>query len=67
LAGFEPSRLATFKVFVNPLVSWLWMGGLVMVLGTLIAIWPERRAPRTLRQRTAVTATARMVQGDLGC
>lgn len=67
LAGFEPSRLATFKVFVNPLVSWLWMGGLVMVLGTLIAIWPERRAPHTLRQRTAVAAAARMGQGDLTC
>ena len=44
LAGFEPSRIATFKVFVNPLVSWMWIGGLVIVLGTIVAIWPERRA-----------------------
>jgi cytochrome c-type biogenesis protein CcmF len=47
LAGFEPSRLATFKIFVNPLVMWMWIGGLVMVLGTVIAIWPERRSPIT--------------------
>ena len=47
LAGFEPSKTATFKVFVNPLVSWLWLGGLVIVLGTIIAIWPERR-PHTV-------------------
>jgi cytochrome c-type biogenesis protein CcmF len=43
LAGFESSKTATFKVFINPLVAWIWMGGLVMVLGTVIAIWPERR------------------------
>ena len=33
---------ATFKVFHNPLVVWLWIGGLVFILGTLIAAWPER-------------------------
>ena len=43
MAGFEPSKTATFKVFVNPLVFWIWIGGLVLVLGTVIAIWPERR------------------------
>jgi cytochrome c-type biogenesis protein CcmF len=32
---------ATFKVFSNPLVSWLWIGGLVFILGTLVAAWPE--------------------------
>jgi cytochrome c-type biogenesis protein CcmF len=59
LAGFESSRIATFKVFVNPLVAWLWMGGLVMVIGTIIAIWPERRAPRAVRrQADAVVGAA---------
>ena len=43
MAGFEPSKTVTLKVFVNPLVFWMWMGGLVLVLGTIIAIWPERR------------------------
>ena len=48
LAGFEPSGTATFKVFVNPLVLWLWLGGLVMIIGTLIAVWPEgERSTRT--------------------
>jgi cytochrome c-type biogenesis protein CcmF len=62
LAGFESSRIATFKVFVNPLVAWLWMGGLVMVIGTIIAIWPERRAPRVVRRRAAAVQAA--AQGD---
>ncbi len=33
---------ATFKVFHNPLVNWVWLGGLVFILGTLVAAWPER-------------------------
>jgi len=32
---------ATFKVYHNPLVNWLWIGGLVFILGTLVAAWPE--------------------------
>jgi cytochrome c-type biogenesis protein CcmF len=44
LVSWEPitDGSATFKVFVNPLVSWVWLGGLVFILGTLIAAWPER-------------------------
>jgi cytochrome c-type biogenesis protein CcmF len=30
-------------VVVQPLVSWLWIGGLVMVMGTLLAAFPGRR------------------------
>src|SRR5574341_47868 len=32
---------ATFKIFVNPLVNWLWTGALVFFIGILIAAWPE--------------------------
>ena len=30
---------ATFKVYINPLVNWVWIGGIVMILGTIIATW----------------------------
>jgi cytochrome c-type biogenesis protein CcmF len=43
-----PSGLATIQAYVNPLVAWLWIGGIVMALGTAITMWPsaaERRAP----------------------
>jgi cytochrome c-type biogenesis protein CcmF len=53
LAGFEPSKVATFKVFINPLVFWIWVGGLVIVLGTVIAIWPESRVQTTIPRRVA--------------
>ncbi|MGH7276902.1 MAG: heme lyase CcmF/NrfE family subunit [Candidatus Rokuibacteriota bacterium] len=34
---------ATVKLQVNRLVSWIWLGGVVFTLGTLLAILPERR------------------------
>ncbi len=34
------SQGATFKVFHNPLVNWLWIGGFLLVIGSFIAAWP---------------------------
>jgi cytochrome c-type biogenesis protein CcmF len=52
---------ATFRVYHNPLVNWLWLGGFVFILGTLIAGWPDRdpEAVRVASRRTqAVTVEA---------
>jgi cytochrome c-type biogenesis protein CcmF len=46
LAGLEPDGLAAFQVLINPMIVWLWIGGGVLVVGTLIATWPSRRAGR---------------------
>ena len=46
------------KVFINPLVLWLWIGGLVMVMGTIIALWPERAAARTGERRAPMPVGA---------
>jgi cytochrome c-type biogenesis protein CcmF len=35
---------ATIKLQVNRLVSWIWIGGVVLTLGALLAILPDRRA-----------------------
>jgi cytochrome c-type biogenesis protein CcmF len=43
---------ATFKVYHNPLVNWLWLGGFVFILGTMLAAWPDRD-PETAAQRAA--------------
>ncbi len=32
-----------FRVFVNPLVWWMWIAGPIFILGTVIALWPQRR------------------------
>jgi cytochrome c-type biogenesis protein CcmF len=43
LVDWQPisEKGATFKVFSNPLVNWLWIGGLLFIIGTLVAAWPE--------------------------
>lgn len=33
---------ATFKVYHNPLINWLWLGGIIFILGTLVAAWPDK-------------------------
>jgi cytochrome c-type biogenesis protein CcmF len=46
LASLEPDGLAAFQVLINPLVVWLWIGGMVLILGTLITAWPSRKRGR---------------------
>jgi cytochrome c-type biogenesis protein CcmF len=47
LGGWESDgSLATFKVFLNPLVNWLWLGGLMFIFGTLVAAWPDAAEER---------------------
>jgi cytochrome c-type biogenesis protein CcmF len=47
---------ATFKVIVNPLVTWIWIGGLISLAGALIAIWPARGARRRRAAATELEA-----------
>jgi cytochrome c-type biogenesis protein CcmF len=43
LAGLDQeSGKAIIEVFVNPLVMWVWIGGVVVFLGTLLALVPSR-------------------------
>ncbi|HEX2358222.1 MAG TPA: heme lyase CcmF/NrfE family subunit [Solirubrobacterales bacterium] len=40
---------ATFRVIVNPLVAWVWIGALVALAGAAFAIWPTAEARRRVR------------------
>ena len=31
------------RVIVQPMVTWLWIGGLIMVIGTVLSLFPGRR------------------------
>lgn len=37
---------ATFRVIVDPMVTWIWVGGLIGLGGALIALWPAALAAR---------------------
>jgi len=44
LLAFDPQTSAvTLRLFVNPLVAWIWVGGAIIVIGAAFAIWPARR------------------------
>ncbi len=53
---------ADFRVNVNPLVIWIWIGGAVALMGALIAIWP---APEARRRRVSDVYAARIAR-ELG-
>jgi cytochrome c-type biogenesis protein CcmF len=55
--GTNAAPLATFRVLVNPLVPWIWLGGFIMAVGTLIALWPGAEAPRPAGTGAARTPT----------
>lgn len=43
----------SFKVFVNPLQMWLWVGGLIVLVGTLMVLGPPRMKVRSPAQELA--------------
>jgi cytochrome c-type biogenesis protein CcmF len=61
LVDWEPvsAQGATFKIYHNPLVNWLWLGGFVFILGTLVAAWPERE-PEFARSKAVARQVAQV-------
>ena len=61
LVDWQPisSSGATFKIYVNPLVNWLWLGSLLFLVGIVIAAWPDREP-----ERVAVRADKRVGQAS---
>lgn len=56
---------ATFKLYYNPLVNWLWLGSVIFILGTFVAAWPDKdlelvalRSPRKRKTNIGVDAGA---------
>ena len=55
LAGTNNDGSAAFRVFVNPLVSWIWAGGAIIIFGVLLGNLGER-APAVEAVRRRVPA-----------
>ena len=53
-AGRSDNNVPVIKAFIKPLVSWLWVGVLVVILGTAVALVPNA-AP--LKSMVPVAAT----------
>jgi len=70
LTDWTGAAQATIRVFVNPLVSLVWYGGIVMLLGGVVCWWPERRrslavARATTKQKVEAEKPAGVVDGSL--
>jgi cytochrome c-type biogenesis protein CcmF len=65
-AGQNPdTQLPVIHAYLNPLVKWIWLGGAVVVLGTLVALLPNRRAVLVLAGAHEPTTVAQTLQPEL--
>jgi cytochrome c-type biogenesis protein CcmF len=63
LAGTGADGSASFRVFVNPLVTWIWAGGGVIILGVLLGNLGERSAATAPARRRVPAAVPVQVVG----
>jgi cytochrome c-type biogenesis protein CcmF len=61
-AGMDPeTNVPVIHAFLNPLVKWIWLGGVWVVMGTLLALLPNRRAGLVLAGAPATVAAGEPV------
>jgi cytochrome c-type biogenesis protein CcmF len=51
LSSLDSSGQASFSLQLHPLVTWLWIGGGLMFLGAVLAMWPSAEAQRRALER----------------
>ena len=62
LVNFEGTTAdaATFRIFLNPLINWVWAGAFIFIAGTLVAAWPD---PADEKIRAGTRTRRRLVVG----
>jgi cytochrome c-type biogenesis protein CcmF len=62
-AGRSPeNNRPVIHAYLNPLVKWIWLGGLVVVLGTVLALVPNRQPVLVLQGARQPTTTGPFAQ-----
>jgi cytochrome c-type biogenesis protein CcmF len=49
---FDKDGSVFLKIAVNPLIDLIWIAGLVFLLGSVVAMWPDAREQRRLARRS---------------
>ena len=54
MLGFQqgPDEVANFRLFLNPLINWVWLGFVLLMIGTGICLVPESIARRARKAPT---------------
>ena len=60
-ATFDGSK-AIFLLYLNPLTAWVWIGGVIVGLGTLIAMLPNKKPAPARKPRQAAVEEAKEVE-----
>ncbi|HEX6631801.1 MAG TPA: heme lyase CcmF/NrfE family subunit [Gemmatimonadaceae bacterium] len=63
LVGVSGEQTAELSIRFNPLVWWVWYGGMIMAVGGLIVLWPQAERRRTQRGYAAVLEPATVTAG----
>jgi len=64
LTGWGDDGTISLVAFVNPMVSLIWFGGVALLLGAVIALWPERViVPRTVPAPAETPSRPRVAEG----
>lgn len=71
LGSADPaSETITLKLIVNPLVPWVWVGSILLIIGTIVSMWPDirttpvRRAPAAAAVAGAVLVALLLSSGE---
>ncbi|MGB8645943.1 MAG: heme lyase CcmF/NrfE family subunit [Anaerolineae bacterium] len=52
-------QTVSFRAYINPMVSWVWFGGLMFLISTVITLWPDaKESAARVREPAAQPAAA---------
>lgn len=54
LSAWDDQGRATFHVFINPLVQFIWIGIAIMVIGGIFVLFPDTKSGRVVALKTSV-------------
>ena len=65
LVGYnQGGQNAKFQLFINPLINWVWIGGILMIFGSVWAMWPTARDRRLAHLERGIALESLSVLSD---
>ncbi|MBI5961777.1 MAG: hypothetical protein HY866_23775, partial [Chloroflexi bacterium] len=55
---YTEGSLVTFRAYLNPLINFVWLGGFILIAGTMVALWPSRAAALATKRKQVEIPTS---------